>query len=700
MQTKSSINFFSFAKQNISKFKVNDFSKLIVALFLSASLNSSFVLLNAQSEPVSPLEQIIDAKGQSGGQENNEISKDGSPIESSSNEDEDIADPTASLGNFDQAVAVKQIQVIGNQLVPTKVILEQMQTKVGSKFSRRKIAYDLQSLYNLGYFDKDKLMAVPIPVPRGQEGVIIRVQVVENKPITGLVIKGNDLVDNSKIEEFLTPLVGMPRSTNQIRTAVEKVEKVYHDKGYLLASVSELHFDPDGFLIVSVDEGTIDEVVFEGNQRTKPEYLDKITPEALKSGKAYNEETAVKFMEGLKKSGFFKDVKREIKPSPTDPSKHILSFQLEEQRTKSLNMGTGLGTLNGFFGTASFTEPNFRGQGERLDASLQAGTGLLTAVDGDTNGRFVRRPDVRANITYADPFIGNTNMSGSLNLGANQMGSFIVDSAVQRSVRAGGTVYKPLTIKGNDKWGVQGAFSLSQNQIRSFGPNARNTLITAIQNEGKSNVEAVSEADRLRRKQLAEGFYLDLTPSLIYRNIDETGSGWRHNIFAGPSLGVGGAGSYLSSGVDIRRSQRLTEDGWFFKNASHFENQLGDAAAFRNLKAGGPYGMRGYRQFRDVGVGNTMLSNTAEVHIPFTIPKNPIKDTKLVLFNDLGMVFGQSRINDLYGRKSALASVGAGLELNIPFMGPLRVDYGIPLLRPDKKSFWSGRLHINAGSQL
>ncbi|MDX1919609.1 MAG: POTRA domain-containing protein [Candidatus Caenarcaniphilales bacterium] len=616
-------------------------------------------------------------------------------------DESDLSDPNESFGNFDRAVTIKQIQVVGNQLVPTDVILDSMRTKVGTKFSRRKIAYDLQNLNNLGYFDKDKLLAVP--VPNGNEGVVLRIQVVENKPITGLIIKGNELVDKSEVEQFLSPVIGMPRSTSQIRKAVEKIEKVYHDKGYLLAAVTELHFDPDGFLTVSIDEGKIEDIEFEGNSRTKSSYLNKILPAAIKPGQAYNEENVIKFMENLQKSGFFKDVKREIKPSPNDPFKHIVSFKLEEQRTKALSIGTGVGTLNGFFGTLSFTEPNFRGQGENLSFSGQAGTGLLSALDGDTDGRFVRRGDYRFTLNWTDPFVGDSNVAMSSNVSAQQFGSFIVDSAFQRTLRAGLTVSTPLerfNKEGKGQWSLQNGLSLSDNTVTRFGRGARDTLVSSlITKEGLSSDAATAEAERLRDKQTKDGIYLDLTPSLIFRKFDETGSGWRNTFFGGPSLGLGGAGSYLSAGIDVRRYQRLTEDGWYFKNASHAEGLFGNPAGFRNLKMGGPYGMRGYRQFRDAGIGTTMLTNTAEFSVPFSIPKGPIKDVKMILFNDVGLVGGQSRLNRLYGRRGFAASIGAGLEINIPLMGPIRFDYGIPLVG---KSFGfdKGRIHVNVGSQL
>jgi outer membrane protein assembly factor BamA len=688
--------------------KIN-FNKLFLSLFLAFVflVHSSQAKLGwfdkeksvqqqaGAAQPQNPLEQINKATG-------SEAQLKGKATENTLLGDdiseEDISNPSESIGNFDRAITVKQIQVVGNQLVPTDVILSNMRTKKGSKFSRRKVAYDLQSLNNLGYFDKDKLLAVP--VPEGNEGVVLRIQVVENRPITGLIIKGNELVEKSDMEEYLTPLIGMPRSSTQIRSAVEKIEKLYHDKGYLLAAVTELHFDPDGFLTVSIDEGKIAAIEFEGNTRTQNSYLQRVIPDTIKEGQAYNEEKVIKFMEGLQRTGFFKDIKREIKPSPDDPNKHIVTFKLEEQRTKALNVGTGIGNLNGIFANASFTEPNFRGQGESISFSGQAGTGILTALDGDTGGRFARKGNYAFNAAYTDPFVGNSKVSMSWTGSGQQFGSWIVDSSIQRTVRGGVSLAMPLDWGGKNQWSFQNGLSLSDNDVQNFGSNARNQLITALQKEGKSLAQATSEANSIRRTQLVDGIYADLTPSLVYRNFDDTGSGWRSTFFGGPSIGFGGAGSYGSLGVDLRRYQRLAENGLMFKNAFHAEGLIGDVADFRNLKMGGPYGMRGYRQFRDIGIGTSMLSNTAELSIPINLPKNPIKDTKLVLFNDIGLVGGQDRLNKLYDRKIFAAGVGAGIEFNIPLMGPLRVDYAIPLLRNDNKSFWSGRIHINAGSQL
>jgi outer membrane protein assembly factor BamA len=163
---------------------------------------------------------------------------------------------------------------------------------------------------------------------------------------------------------------------------------------------------------------------------------------------------------------------------------------------------------------------------------------------------------------------------------------------------------------------------------------------------------------------------------------------------------LAGAGTYGTAGFDLRRYEVINEDGLTFKNALHGESQFGDPVDFRSLKVAGPYGIRGYRQFRDVGIGHSMFSNTAELAIPLEVPNNPIGDLKLVGFTDVGLALGNERQNELFNREDFLASFGVGLEINVPFVGPMRVDYGIPLIRPGDASFFSGRVTVNVGNQL
>ncbi|HMX45886.1 MAG TPA: BamA/TamA family outer membrane protein, partial [Candidatus Obscuribacter sp.] len=56
------------------------------------------------------------------------------------------------------------------------------------------------------------------------------------------------------------------------------------------------------------------------------------------------------------------------------------------------------------------------------------------------------------------------------------------------------------------------------------------------------------------------------------------------------------------------------------------------------------------------------------------------KNVKAVAFADFGQVMGNGITNSLLSRSSMGASVGLGLRVNMPMVGLVRIDYGLPLV--------------------
>jgi outer membrane protein assembly factor BamA len=109
---------------------------------------------------------------------------------------------------------------------------------------------------------------------------------------------------------------------------------------------------------------------------------------------------------------------------------------------------------------------------------------------------------------------------------------------------------------------------------------------------------------------------------------------------------------------------------------------------FAQYNLAGFNGMRGYRQFSDLGTGSSLLMGTAEIrgHFPFlknsdnkalkTIDKHLKWDT----FFDAGQVSGNGLTNSLFSRSTLGAAFGFGVRVNVPMLGTIRLDYGFPLI--------------------
>ena len=77
-----------------------------------------------------------------------------------------------------------------------------------------------------------------------------------------------------------------------------------------------------------------------------------------------------------------------------------------------------------------------------------------------------------------------------------------------------------------------------------------------------------------------------------------------------------------------------------------------------------------------------------------------IEYVRFAVFYDVGMVYVdpysfrvQNKLNKLYND-----NYGFGLRLNIPHLGPLRLDYGIPITS-DPQNRSSGRFQFSVGYQ-
>lgn len=108
-----------------------------------------------------------------------------------------------------------------------------------------------------------------------------------------------------------------------------------------------------------------------------------------------------------------------------------------------------------------------------------------------------------------------------------------------------------------------------------------------------------------------------------------------------------------------------------------------DTPIFERYYAGGYQSFRGFA-FRgvspremNVGIGGTWMAlGSAEYQVPLTAAEN----VKAVVFTDIGTVEEDVSFSDFR------ATVGAGVRLTIPGMGPapIALDWGIPVLKQDQ----------------
>jgi outer membrane protein insertion porin family len=572
---------------------------------------------------------------------------------------------------YDEGIIIKKIEIEGNNLVKSEDIIKNLSIQEGTKFDRNEIKNDLRIIYDMGYFT-EKIKAVPKAT---SSGVVLKIRVEENIPVTGFNITGNKVVSTDEISKILNIQIGLPQNIMELNRAVKQVEDLYAEKGYVLARVKELTDDPDGIINLKLNEGIIDDIKITGNTRTK-EFV--IRRNILTSpGMVYNENTLKQDLTRIYGTQAFADVRRVLSASEKNPDKYLLTVEVDEKRTGAVSLGGGVDTGSGLFGSLGYSDNNFRGVGQQLSLNFMTGSGMVQ-YDRD----FIRRANFQLETRFVEPRFRQTLNSLEIKSFAKEFGSYQVPLGIERRFGGEIEVARPFKKVPN----LAGSVSLGVETIDvREGDYDR---ILGIFNERGVDISR-------RAEQLVGGTFISLGPSLMYdtrNNMLNPTDGIYSSIGYKESYAISGDsdsfGKFTAGAkkyFPIGKKSTIVVGGRF-GSVSH-----GDLPEFAAFRLGGTNTMRGFSE-GDVGNGEGFLMASAELRtpVPFMEKITSMKffnNIRTAFFLDAGTIFQDTLTNQLYNRPGHGIAAGTGLRFLIPGVGPIRVDYGYPLtsIGGDKK---------------
>jgi len=595
----------------------------------------------------------------------------------------------------DSNLTIEDVTVEGNRLVPTEDILGVVKTRRGDRFDRDQVLNDLKAVNGMGYFDDRNLQVVP---ELSSNGVLLKIRVQENAPITEFAFQGNQALSTEEITKMFADQLGKPQNLNQLSGAIDKLEQAYHDRGYVLARVVDVKDDPDGSVNLTINEGVVNDIQVTGNRKTKDFIIRSAIK--LKAGSVYNERQLTADLRKLYANGYFQDIRRSLVPSQTDPDKYTLKVEVDEKRTGSVGLGGGVDSVAGPFGSFSFSDSNFRGRGQVLSFNSQIGSGMFGQFNNIVNNggtNFLsNKGTYQAELTWIEPNLRGTDTSLAVSGFARNYNSMLVDNSQQRTLGTSVTFTKPLGHHFNASLGFTGEQTVLQdaggliNNLSTVNYLAGRALALG---QATDLASAQQVASQVRSSQLQGGAFLTVNPALHYDTRDnpvDPTSGINAKLTASPSLGLTAA-SFAKLGASFSKFIPVTKETSLAFNIQG-GSSLGGTPQFAQYRLGGWNGLRGYRSFSDLGTGTSMLMASAEIRrrlpIPLLDPSNKlagiinpvIKNVKTVAFFDAGQVSGNGLTNSYYQRSTLGASVGFGLRVNLPMIGVVRLDYGFPLI--------------------
>ncbi len=562
------------------------------------------------------------------------------------------------------AVYVKDIQFDGNKLISSSEIATAMKIQAGDIYSRDMVQQSLKQIYQMGYFT-EKIKALPVKID--DNNVILKITVEENLPITGFTVEGNEVVSVGEILDAIDDLKGKPQNMTLVNQAITDIEEVYAAKGYILARVTAVYDDPDGVINFEVEEGHINSIAIEGNKKTKDFIIERNI--LSKPGEIYNENQIKADLTRLYGTQAFSDVTRSIQKTNSDSDLYDITIKVEEQKTGTLSLGGGVDTATGLFATLGFSENNFRGLGQRVSLNVMTGTGIML-----NDRSMIDRANIQSELSFFEPRLKGSENSLLSKVFYRDFASYQVPLAIERRYGWENTLSKPL----NSTKTLRGQISLGIENIDVREGDADEVA----RRFARRNID-ISE----RAKQLEGGLFLGVAPSLIYDTRDTTinpRNGVLASIRFDQNVGLDDIeNTHGKITASIKKYYPVMKKSSFSLLGRAGGRLYGDMPEVMAYRLGGPYTVRGFRM-SEVGTGDGFMMASAELLTPFLfldrIEKVKFFDNvRLAFFADAGKMFSQSVSDRMYNRPGEAISVGVGLRVFVPGIGPLSVDWGYPL---------------------
>lgn len=579
--------------------------------------------------------------------------------------------------------AISQIRFEGNEHINQRVLRKQMKTrgrtliyfmdKTG-RLDEVQLEQDLDKIRE--YYQDHGFIDVQIKDVRKErtpKGPMIITIVIAEGPqyhVRKLTVSGYQATNEERIRKLLKMKEGSIYSPKQLRDDAKAVADAYGSGGYV-----DLVITPEGTpagpalidVHYNIEEGTrsfVNRVNIQGNTRTKDKVIRREV--LVAPGDVFNTvrvDTTKKRLENL---GYFAKV--ETYPEETDiPGRKDLTILLQEKRTGSLSFGGGFSTVDKLVGFAELTQgnfdlfkwPSFTGGGQKFRLRLQFGT---------------QRKDFILTIT--EPYFLDRRLALSGQAFYNEA-NYLSAEYDQRNYGFLFELRKPINAY----------------MYGTLGYTLQNVEIFNVANSAPSFI--LSESGTFTESKVFNSVVFDTRDNALL-----THRGQR--VTFSPSIAGGPLGGDTQIyAFDLEGSQyfSLPKDTILLLNGEIATvSQWGSGSVvpiFERLFLGGSNNLRGF-PFREVGPqengepvgGQSMARATIEWTFPI------ITKARGAIFYDTGFVNSDPWS---FGFNNLASDIGVGLRLDLP-IGPLRLDYGYPVMRDGYHG--GGHFNFNVGYQF
>jgi len=601
--------------------------------------------------------------------------------------------------------AVRSVVFEGNQHFGPTILRKQMKTKgktllafmdKSGRLDEVQLQQDLDSIkdfyQNKGYLDVD---VKDVREERQNGPIVIKIAISEG-PIyhTGKVtFTGYKLTSEDKLRAVIKMKEGKIYSPKGLHDDAKAIADAYGIGGYV-----DLVVLPEGapaapgvidvhYKIEEGDRSFVERINIIGNTRTKDKVIRREV--LVAPGDVFNTVRVDTSKRRLDNLGYFAKV--ETFPEDTGvPGRKDLTIQVEEKRTGSLSFGGGFSTVDQLVVFAELTQGNFditnwpglTGGGQKFRIRAQVGTQRKDLILALTEPYFLdRRISLGGQAFYTEA-------------------DYLSSEYDQRNYGMSFELRKPIfsimyatlgyRLENVELYNIS---STASTQIKAESGTTTNSEVLA------SLVYDHRDSPLLSRK----GTRITVSPYVAGGPLGGDVNVYGLDAEASQYFHLPGDLILLFNGeaavVDVWKGSetRLVDTGMTAGTPpQEVFDTVSNVPIFDRLYLGGSNNLRGFA-FRDVGPrdaggeplgGNSMARATAELTFPI------IEKARGAIFYDTGFVNADAYD---FNTDHVASDVGVGIRLDLP-VGPLRIDYGIPIQKDGRSG--TGHFNFNVGYQF
>ena len=322
-----------------------------------------------------------------------------------------------------KAAKIKEINVVGNKAFTDKAIRDGFESNTSNwlswyskddQYSREKLSGDLEKLSNYymnrGYADFG-VDSTQVAISPDKRAMYIDASVKEGEvyTVSDVHLLGELILPEDTLRKLVYIHKGDTFNRAAIEASTDAIKAILANIGYAFAKVTPVpKLDKDkrtADLTLFIEPGKrvyVRRVVFQGNTRTEDEVLRREMRQL--EGAWYSQGAIDRSKTRLQRLGYFKtvDIDKALVPGTVDQVD--LTAKVEEQSAGSLMFGVGYSQYSGIILSASISQNNFLGTGDRFSIGAETSTYYK-----------------RINASYTNPYLTDSGVQIGYNVGYSKL---------------------------------------------------------------------------------------------------------------------------------------------------------------------------------------------------------------------------------------------------------------------------------------